>query len=198
MARPKIYDNEQVLTSIMVKFWQQGYEATGMRDLVETTGLRASSLYHNFGNKEDLFLLSLDFYIENIISPRINKYLHQENPVLGLQQFFTSCFSDLPKDMNGTACLMLNTMAELASHNDNVRAKLKADEKQLKKEFSAVIERAKSTEQISLDLDTAQLADQLVLTLNGLLLSSKIVKNERKMVMASKQALSFLLREVNA
>ncbi len=195
MARPKIHDKEQVLTGAMFKFWHQGYEATGIRDLEQATGLPASSLYHNFGNKEALFLRVLDFYIDSVIRPRVNKYLRHKNPVLGIQQFFTTCFTDLPEDTNGIACLMVNTMAELAFVNDDICARLEIGEKELKREFRKTVERAKAEDQISSDIDTNNLVNLLLLTLNGLLLSSKVVKNKRRMVTASKQALSFLLKD---
>lgn len=193
MARPKSYDRDQVLTSAMFKFWHKGYEATGIRDIEEVTGLPASSLYHNFGNKEAIFLLVIDFYNERVIRPRIRQYLNQENPLAGIQQFFCSCFTDLPKDTSGIACLIVNTMAELGAKNETIRAKLEQGEKDIKKEFKQAVERSKSAGLISENLDTNSLVDQLILTLNGLLLSSKIVRNEARMVKASKQALCFLL-----
>lgn len=193
MARPKIYDNEQVLGSAMFRFWHHGYEATGMRDLEKATGLKSSSLYHNFGNKEELFLQVLDFYIENVIGTRIRKHLSHENPVDGIHEFFTSCFTDLPKGTNGIACLMVNTVAELAGKNDNINARLRVWERKFRKEFVLTIGRAKSLGQISENIDSAILANQLILALNGLLLSSKVVKNRRQMVAACEESLSFLM-----
>ena len=39
----------------MTLFWQHGYEATSLADLVEATGAKAPTLYAEFVNKEGLF-----------------------------------------------------------------------------------------------------------------------------------------------
>lgn len=47
----------------MTLFWQHGYEATSLADLVEATGAKAPTLYAEFVNKEGLFRAVLDRYI---------------------------------------------------------------------------------------------------------------------------------------
>ena len=46
----------------MKLFWQHGYEATSLADLVEATGAKAPTLYAEFTNKEGLFRAVLDRY----------------------------------------------------------------------------------------------------------------------------------------
>ena len=65
MSRPTKFDREQVLQQAMQAFWQRGYAATSVRDLVEATGLLPGSLYATFGGKRGLFLASLDLYFGN-------------------------------------------------------------------------------------------------------------------------------------
>lgn len=48
----------------MKLFWQHGYEATSLADLVEATGAKAPTLYAEFTNKEGLFRAVLDRYID--------------------------------------------------------------------------------------------------------------------------------------
>ena len=47
-------------------FWQRGYEACSVRDLVEATGLQRQSLYNVFHDKRRLFLAALSRYREGI------------------------------------------------------------------------------------------------------------------------------------
>jgi TetR/AcrR family transcriptional repressor of nem operon len=46
----------------MQLFWEKGYEATSVQDLVEGMGINRFSLYDTFGSKHDLFLKALDRY----------------------------------------------------------------------------------------------------------------------------------------
>jgi len=59
-GRPKVFDRETALDKAMTLFWQHGYEATSLSDLVEATGAKAPTLYAEFTNKEGLFRAVLD------------------------------------------------------------------------------------------------------------------------------------------
>ena len=50
----------RALDKAMTLFWQHGYEATSLADLVEATGAKAPTLYAEFVNKEGLFRAVLD------------------------------------------------------------------------------------------------------------------------------------------
>ena len=62
-GRPKVFDRDAALDKAMTLFWQHGYEATSLSDLVEATGAKAPTLYAEFTNKEGLFRAVLDRYI---------------------------------------------------------------------------------------------------------------------------------------
>ncbi|MBI0380439.1 helix-turn-helix transcriptional regulator, partial [Streptomyces albiflaviniger] len=49
MARTKEFDPEAALQSALELFWQRGYEATSMADLVDYLGIGRASIYATFG-----------------------------------------------------------------------------------------------------------------------------------------------------
>ena len=51
-GRPKVFDRDAALDKAMKLFWQHGYEATSLADLVEATGAKAPTLYAEFTNKD--------------------------------------------------------------------------------------------------------------------------------------------------
>src|SRR5215472_1215892 len=71
MARPREFDEQFVLNAVMQCFWNRGYEATSVKDLVDKTGIIAASLYNAFGDKRALFRAALDQYIESSVGARI-------------------------------------------------------------------------------------------------------------------------------
>jgi len=55
MPREKDFDQNEVLQKCIVLFSKKGFSATGIRDIVKTTGLNRSSLYATFKGKDELF-----------------------------------------------------------------------------------------------------------------------------------------------
>jgi AcrR family transcriptional regulator len=62
MARPRQFDEAEVLDKALQVFWRQGYEGTSLSDLLDATGLTKSSLYAAFGGKADLFRQVVKYY----------------------------------------------------------------------------------------------------------------------------------------
>ncbi len=58
------FDKDSILDKTIMLFWQQGYHGTSMQDVTSTTGLKPGSLYNSFGNKEQLFIASLNRYAQ--------------------------------------------------------------------------------------------------------------------------------------
>lgn len=55
MPREKDFDQNEVLQKCILLFSKKGYSATGIRDIVKSTGLNRSSLYATFKGKDELF-----------------------------------------------------------------------------------------------------------------------------------------------
>jgi len=63
MARIKEFDYDEKLEAARNLFWQKGYHATSIHDLVDVLKLNRSSIYQTYGNKHDLFIKCLSNYI---------------------------------------------------------------------------------------------------------------------------------------
>ena len=62
-GRPREFDRDDVLGHAMTLFWEKGFEASSLSDIVEATGLNKSSLYNAFGSKSELFSTALERYV---------------------------------------------------------------------------------------------------------------------------------------
>src|SRR4051812_19033882 len=81
VARTKEFDPETALRAALELFWERGYEATSMADLVEHMGVARASIYATFGGKHELYLKALDRYGESV-GPYLLTELSQPGPVL--------------------------------------------------------------------------------------------------------------------
>lgn len=59
MARPRSFDQTEIIIKAGKLFARMGYNATSVDDLVLETGLQRGSLYKAFGSKRNLFVLAL-------------------------------------------------------------------------------------------------------------------------------------------
>src|ERR1700754_4896517 len=68
MARPREFDEEQVVRAARDRFWDAGYAATSLTDLSDATGLGKTSLYGAFGDKHALYLRIFDEYSTHAVA----------------------------------------------------------------------------------------------------------------------------------
>ena len=65
-GRPRAFDDAAARQAILRTFWQKGYAATTLDDLSRATGLVRPSLNGAFGSKRDMYLMSMDTYLEHL------------------------------------------------------------------------------------------------------------------------------------
>jgi TetR/AcrR family transcriptional regulator, transcriptional repressor for nem operon len=61
---PQTPTRERLVETARVLFWERGYEATSLADVVSKAGARSGSLYYFFRTKEELLLAVLDRYVD--------------------------------------------------------------------------------------------------------------------------------------
>ncbi len=121
MARPRKFDEADVLAAARDEFWSRGYAATSVEDLTAATGLGKGSLYGAFGDKHALFLRALNGYctsaLEEVLAelrdPRHNAH---DRLTRHIRRQAASVAAD--KDRRG--CMMSKSAAELAADDDEV------------------------------------------------------------------------------
>lgn len=120
MARPREFDEEAVLDAAVQCFWNHGYEATSVRDLIEKTGITGASLYNAFGDKRVLYEKALDHYVESSISERIRR-CEDLAPYEGITEFFREILNRSLADRQRKGCMVGNAALELAPHDPGFR-----------------------------------------------------------------------------
>ncbi|KXI30386.1 TetR/AcrR family transcriptional regulator [Paraglaciecola hydrolytica] len=67
VAASKIkFDRNQALEAAMLVFWKKGYVGASLTDLTEAMAINKPSMYATFGNKETLFVLATDYYMQSV------------------------------------------------------------------------------------------------------------------------------------
>src|SRR4051794_40952815 len=63
-GRPRAYDPGEALARAAATFWKAGYAGTSLDDRVGAPGMTRPSLYAAFGDKREIYLKTLDYYME--------------------------------------------------------------------------------------------------------------------------------------
>ena len=145
MARPKGYDRDAALVAARDLFWEQGYERASIADLEKRTGLNRSSIYREFGSKRELFSAALRCYADRVIAGLLAGLRDDRGPGLDAVTALFQRLAELFRCETGVStrgCLMVNAIAELATHDQGVRADAAAYRDRLRASFEAALARA--------------------------------------------------------
>jgi len=173
-GRPKVFDREAALDKAMTLFWQHGYEATSLSDLVEATGAKAPTLYAEFTNKEGLFRAVLDRYIARFAAQHEAQLLCEDKPVAqALEDYFTAvatCFTS--KETPG-GCFLINTSATLAASSHAIAETLKTRHAQQERLLQQFLELRQQRGEIPRATNTQDVAEFLSSVLQGMSISAR-------------------------
>lgn len=113
------FDREEIIDKAIQLFWQKGFSASSMQDVVKTTGLKPGSIYLAFGNKEGLFREALEKYAKTG-SERIRKTIEKAPSIeLGICQHLENFVIDSTKD-DFSSCFLVKTRLELAAEGNEL------------------------------------------------------------------------------
>ena len=179
MARNKAFDPEERLEKARDLFWEKGYHATSMQDLVEAMQLNRASIYDTYGDKHGLYLQCLANYATDKQEDYKRSASKVQSPIQAVECIIRRALERTIED--GKACMVVKSSFELAESDKEVRELLKKDGARLVKVLEELLVKAKEAGEIRQDRDSSLLANYIVATFSGLWQTS-IISNNRKLV----------------
>lgn len=178
MVRTKQFDKHAALDQAMELFWERGYHATSIQDLVDRLGVNRQSLYDTYGGKDQLFLAALERYREIQTGP-VRRLLEQDGPAIEVLRKFLDTFVETLSSGDTKGCFMANTITELAAQDPAVAQVCSANTRQLEGALSGLLVRAQEAGDIRANRSPLQLARFLVNTMNGLAVTAKVTRDRK-------------------
>jgi TetR/AcrR family transcriptional repressor of nem operon len=148
MPRSKAFDPDVALHKAMQVFWERGYEATSVEDLVQGMGINRFSLYSTFGDKHQLFVAVLERYCATIVADLMGELEHSAAGLTAIRRFFARLVEFFASGHGWRGCLITNTAVELAPHDPQAAAKVQAYVVRLEEAFYRVLLQAQQTQQL--------------------------------------------------
>ncbi|MFF2751558.1 TetR/AcrR family transcriptional regulator [Kitasatospora sp. NPDC058048] len=191
MARTKEFDPDAALQAALELFWQRGYEATSMADLVERLGIARASIYATFGSKRELYLRALERYCEQSDSARLLD-LSQPGPALPAVRALVRRYAVTDEEEGRRGCFVTNTAVELAPHDPAASRRVEASLDRLETLLTAALARAAAQGELPAGRDPRTLARMLVVLLQGIRVVGKTADGAPRARDAAEQALALL------
>lgn len=184
-TRRRSRKREALLTTAVNLFHKEGYHAVGIDRILAEARVSKPTLYAHFSSKDELIVAALrqrDAQARERFRAGLRG--HADNPRQQLLAIFDMLESWV-QNPEFTGCLFINASAEFASHDDPIH-RAAAEHKTAYREIIAELAEQAGAESPQL------LAEQLMLLVDGLIVTSQVQRNSLA-VEAAKQTARLLL-----
>src|SRR3954466_7865609 len=168
VARTKEFDPDAALQKALELFWERGYEATSMADLVQHLGVARASIYATFGGKHDLYVKAFEKYLQTR-DPDVVEVLSQPGPVLPAVRSLVEAYArESLCDERRRGCMVVNAAVEIMSRDPQVARRVEASWDHLETALTSALTRARAQGEIPADRDPRALARFLLVMMQGI------------------------------
>ncbi|MGF6571889.1 TetR/AcrR family transcriptional repressor of nem operon [Paraburkholderia sp. GAS333] len=192
MARPRGFDENEVLEAASAAFWSKGYEATSTRDLVRSTGLTQPSLYNAFGDKRGLYLRALEHYLEHTLRERIGRLERTVTPAQCITLFFHEIIERAIEDPDKRGCMLVNSALETSSEDESFRKTVAVELAEIRAFFQRNLVDAMDRGEIAAVVPAEDAASHLLATLIGIRVLARVTPQYALLAGAVSPALALL------
>ncbi|WOO42305.1 TetR/AcrR family transcriptional regulator [Rubellicoccus peritrichatus] len=190
MARPAKFDREIVLQRAMRLFWERGYNATSMSDLIDAMDMRAGSIYSTFGSKQTLLLEVLDYYAEHghdEIRSLLQKTASKRE---AFSKVFACLIGEMTCEPRSKGCLLINMLLELSNIDEQAGARVKEHLQSMKEIFKQALIAAEQSGEMRPGQNPEDSATFLIGTVYSLRVMGRAAVAKADMEVLSDQAIN--------
>jgi len=181
MPRVKQFKEDEVLHKAMELFWEKGYNATSMQDIVTCLGINRGSLYDTFGGKKDLFDKSLSLYC-SIHQEGTKNFITNQNTIKeGIRNIFELLIGKKGQDIDKRGCFCVNSTSEVANENEYVNELLNDNQQFYESLFYDFLHKGQKNGEISKEKDIKMIAFLIITLFSGIRVVSKFEKNNERL-----------------
>lgn len=156
----------------------QGFNATGLQQILQAAGIPKGSFYFYFKSKEDFGLAIID-YFNAVIGEIFTHYLSDKKtpPLKRLDKLFGFFEASFQKSGYALGCPIGNLSLELADTNERLRVHLASVIETLIAQLASCLQEAKGDQSVPADLNAADTARFIFQGFEGAVMHMKVVKS---------------------
>ena len=112
-GRPRTFDIDLALERAVEVFWKHGFQDASLQELTEAMGLSKPSLYAAFGDKEALYLKTLERYTQILIERHAAALESEADGRKAVEKFLRSLARMLADPALPGGCFIINGTADV-------------------------------------------------------------------------------------
>jgi TetR/AcrR family transcriptional repressor of nem operon len=172
VARPRQFDEEQVLEGAMGLFQRHGFEGVSVPMLSEELGICRQSLYSIFGDKRGLYLRALQRWGERQVDAKVAVLRGDGSPLARVHEVLDG-FAAYAKDCPSEGCLTVTGLVEGRQDEECMRVAA-AQVARLEKAFADALRRARACGELPGSFRHREVAAALVTMAQGIGLLARV------------------------
>ena len=192
MARPKSFNQSEVLDKALNLFWEQGYNATSVQDLVDHLGINRASIYDTWGDKRGLYLETLKVYRKKGAANFLERLRSNQSSKAIIRNFLKDVTAEAIEDTCNKGCFLSNSASELANSDQNVFELFSDNNANMEAVLTELVKEGQNNGSITNTDAPEALARFILNTAMGLRIMSKGRKSEKSLEEVVNIALSVL------
>jgi TetR/AcrR family transcriptional repressor of nem operon len=174
MARPREFDEEEVLGRALEVFHAKGFDGTTLDELEQATGLGRGSLYGAFGDKRALFFKALALYQDTALRERVARLENGDAGRAEMVALFRGVARDAMRDREHKGCMLTNCSIELADREPDLACQAARSLDLFERAFARAIRQAQARGEIDAGRDPVRLARFLTVCMEGMLVLARV------------------------
>jgi AcrR family transcriptional regulator len=168
-GRPRTFDEDEVLGAVAEKFWERGYAATSLSEIMDASGLGKGSIYAAFGDKDAIFTRVFDRYCADVTAAVTRKLDGpQESALQRLHDLLLTAARRSPGSIAQRACFLAKTTAELAEHRPQIAQRSRQAFADLAETITGCVAAAQRAGDIASQASPVQLGNHVLVVLRGI------------------------------
>jgi AcrR family transcriptional regulator len=192
-GRPREFDPNQALEKALRTFWQKGYRGTSLDDLTEAMRINRPSMYAAFGDKESLFLKSIEHYRTIYILPPARKLMEAKNLRDGLTQYFHDMANVIANEKNPPGCLIACLLNEESGESEIIREVLSKSIAASDEKFEQLFRQHKS--ELAPGIEPAAAGKMLITTMHGLSIRARSGASKKALLPIAETFMKLVLKQ---
>ena len=164
-GRPQKFVNDDALHQAIEVFWAHGYEGTSLTNLTDALNMNRPSIYAAFGNKQTLFSLSLQTYIDEQLV-FVDEAVKQETLSEVIEMLFSKQIDLLTKKKRG--CMLVQAALSCGEETQAIKDELTEQRKLLEGKLRKRFQRAQLKKDTSSSESPAAAAKYITTIYQGL------------------------------
>ncbi len=154
--------------------YENGYNNTGIQEILAAAEVPKGSFYFYFKSKEDFGLQLIDFYLDFVVSALTAHVASPDSdPICRLRNFFLHMKDACEQKGFKGGCPIGNLTQEMADLKDNFRIKLSHAFARMSNLIADCLDQARGLHQLNASLDPHETADFILNSWEGALLRMK-------------------------